>query len=29
MVKQGGVTVRCDFCGRSYDFDPKEIGAAD
>jgi len=29
MVEQGRVTVRCEFCGRSYDFDPKEIGASE
>jgi molecular chaperone Hsp33 len=26
MVEQGRVTVKCEFCGRSYGFDPKEIG---
>jgi molecular chaperone Hsp33 len=28
MVENGRITVRCEFCGRSYDFDPKEIDAA-
>ncbi|HLL26660.1 MAG TPA: Hsp33 family molecular chaperone [Xanthobacteraceae bacterium] len=28
MVEDGRVTVKCEFCGRQYDFDPKEIGAA-
>lgn len=26
MIKDGRVTVKCEFCGKRYDFDPKEIG---
>jgi molecular chaperone Hsp33 len=26
MVENGRVSVKCEFCGRSYGFDPKEIG---
>jgi molecular chaperone Hsp33 len=26
MIENGRVTVKCEFCGRSYDFDPAEIG---
>ncbi|HXY89831.1 MAG TPA: Hsp33 family molecular chaperone [Xanthobacteraceae bacterium] len=29
MVEDGRVSVKCEFCGRSYDFDPKEIGVED
>lgn len=27
MVEKGRVTVKCEFCGRAYDFAPEEIGA--
>ncbi|HEV1999220.1 MAG TPA: Hsp33 family molecular chaperone [Xanthobacteraceae bacterium] len=27
MVEKGRVTVKCEFCGRAYDFAPDEIGA--
>jgi molecular chaperone Hsp33 len=29
MVENGRVTVKCEFCGRSYGFDPKEIGVSE
>jgi molecular chaperone Hsp33 len=29
MVENGRVSVKCEFCGRSYGFDPKEIGISE
>ncbi len=29
MVENGRVSVKCEFCGRSYNFDPQEIGVSE